>query len=167
MLTMLQKKGEAQKKWAVRQGKKTEIHLHLLRIIHLEISTQNISLVLSCESHPKCKLKATDNCIKRTLCKVKNPCTRKYKHRCFIPGGNNTSPSLMFLTQARHQGAEPTIKHNAPSWSCNKLLGQSKILQRRTCKNLLKNTNIKENQIYYSSQSERSLIIHQIPANLA
>src|SRR4051794_36243446 len=72
--------------------------MHLLRIIHLEISIQNISLVLSCESHPKCKLKATDNRIKRTLRKVNNPCTRKYKHRCFIPGGNNTSPSLMFLS---------------------------------------------------------------------
>src|SRR3954465_2690152 len=84
--------------WAVRQGKYTEIHLHLLRIIHVEISIQNISLVLSCESHPKCKLKATDNCIKRTLRKLNNPCTRKYKHRCFIPGGNSTSPSLMFLS---------------------------------------------------------------------
>src|SRR3954468_20517008 len=59
---------------------------------------QNISLVLSSESHPKCKLKATDNCIKRTLRKVNNPCTRGYKHRCFIPSGNNTSPSLMFLS---------------------------------------------------------------------
>src|SRR3954463_15279848 len=59
---------------------------------------QNTSLVLSCESHPKCKLKATDNCIKRTLRKVNNPCTRGYKHRCFIPGGNNTPPSLMFLS---------------------------------------------------------------------
>src|SRR4051812_37920965 len=55
-------------------------------------------MVLSCESHPKCKLKATDNCIQRTLCKVNNPCTRKYKHCCFILGGNNTSPSLMFLS---------------------------------------------------------------------
>src|SRR3954462_10954547 len=72
--------------------------MHLLRIIHLEISIQNYSLVLSCESHPKCKLKATDNCIKRTLRKVKNPCTRGYKHRYFIPGGNSTSPSLMFLS---------------------------------------------------------------------
>src|SRR3954468_11217648 len=59
---------------------------------------QNTSLVLSCESHPKCKLKATDNCIKRTLRKVNNPCTRNYNHRCFIPAGNNTSPSLMFLS---------------------------------------------------------------------
>src|SRR3954469_20575334 len=66
------------------------------------------------------------------------------------------------------RGAEPTIKHNAPSWSCNKSLDQSKIRQRRTCKNLLKNSNIKEkNQIYYSSQSEHSLIIHEIPANSA
>src|SRR3954465_15280427 len=72
--------------------------MHLLRIIHLEISIQNISLVLRCESHPKCKLKSTDNCIKITLRKVNNPCTRRYKHRCFIPDGNNTSPSLMFLS---------------------------------------------------------------------
>src|SRR3954467_10872921 len=60
------------------------------------------------------------------------------------------------------------MKHNAPSWSFNKSLGQSEIRQRRTCKNLLKNSNIKgKNQIYYSSQSEHSLIIHQIPANSA
>src|ERR1043165_3881555 len=59
---------------------------------------QNASIVLSCESHPKCKLKATDNCINITLRKVKNPCTRGYKHHCFIPGGNSTSPSLMFLS---------------------------------------------------------------------
>src|SRR4051812_21806498 len=59
---------------------------------------QNTSLVLSCESHPKCKLKATDNCIKRTLRKVNNPSTRGYKHRCFIPGGNITSPSVIFLS---------------------------------------------------------------------
>src|SRR3954469_2468692 len=98
VLTMLQKQGRGSKAWAVRQGKYTEIHLHLLQIIHLEISIQNISLVLSCESHPKCKLKATGNCIKRTLRKVNNPCTLKYKHRCFIPGGNNTSRSLMFLS---------------------------------------------------------------------
>src|SRR3954463_8153015 len=98
MLTMLQKKGRGSKAWAVRTGNLTEIHLHLLRIIHLEISIQNISLVLSCESHPKCKLKAIDKCIKRTLRKVNNPCTRRYKHRCFIPGGNSTSPSLMFMS---------------------------------------------------------------------
>src|ERR1041384_7305180 len=86
-------------------------------IIHLEISIQNISLVLSCKPHPKCKPKAKDNYIKRTLCKVNNPCTRKYKHRCFLPGGNNTSPSLMFLLlKLDIRGAKPTIKHNAPSW---------------------------------------------------
>src|SRR3954465_8067611 len=98
MLTMLQKKGRGSKAWAVCQGKYTEIHLNLLRIIHLEISIQNISLVLSCESHPKCKIKAIDNFIKRTLRKVNNPCTCRYKHRCFIPGGYNTSPSIMFLS---------------------------------------------------------------------
>src|SRR3954463_15927077 len=59
---------------------------------------QNTSLVLSCESHPKCKLKATYNCIKITLRKLNNPCTLGYKHRCFIPGGNITSPRLMFLS---------------------------------------------------------------------
>ena len=36
-------------------------------IIHLEISIHNISLILSCEPHPKCKPKAIDNCIKE-LC---------------------------------------------------------------------------------------------------
>src|SRR4051812_4430261 len=36
-------------------------------IIHLEISIQNISMVLSCEPHPKCKPKATYNCTKE-LC---------------------------------------------------------------------------------------------------
>src|SRR3954464_11713338 len=72
--------------------------MHLLRIIHLEISIQKISLVLSCESHPKCKSKATDNCTKRTLRKINNPCPCKYKHHCFHPGGNSTSPSLMFLS---------------------------------------------------------------------
>src|SRR3954466_12707042 len=63
-------------------------------IIHLEISIQDISLVLSYEPHPKCKPKATDNYIKRTLRKVINPCTRRYKHRCFPPCGNNTSPRI-------------------------------------------------------------------------
>src|SRR4051812_31404664 len=77
------KKGRGSKAWAVCQGKKTEIHLHLLLIIHLDISIQNISLVLSCKPHPKCKPKATDNSIKRTLHKVNNPCNRGYKHHCF------------------------------------------------------------------------------------
>src|SRR3954469_10981068 len=127
MLTMLRKKEEAQKQWAVHQGKWTEIHLHLLRIIHLEISIQNISLVLSCESHPKCKLKATDSCIKRTLRKVNNPCTRRYKHRCFIPGGNSTSPSLMFLSlKLDIRGLTPQSTITLPLGVANKIFGQSK-----------------------------------------
>src|SRR4051795_130721 len=139
MLTMLQKKGRGSKAWAVRQGKQTEIHLHLLLIIHLEISIQNISLVLSCEPHPKCKLKATDNCIKITLRKVNNPCARGHKHRCFPPCGNNTSPRLMFLSlKLVIEGHEATIKHDVPSWSYYLLLGQSNKQQRRTCKNYLR-----------------------------
>src|ERR1041384_3846236 len=143
--------------------------MHLLRIIHLEISIQNISLVLSCESHLKCKLKATNKCIKRTLRKVNNPCTRKYKHRCFIPGGNNTSRSLIFLSlKLDIRGLNPQSSITLPLGVATNHLAQSKIRQRRTCKNLLKNSNIKEkNQIYYSSQSEHSLKIHQIPANSA
>src|SRR4051812_35924057 len=83
MLTMLLRKEDARKLgWYAKTSRPKSICIYLL-IIHLEISIQNISLVLSCESHPKCKLKATDNCIKRTLRKVNNPCTRKYKHRCF------------------------------------------------------------------------------------
>src|ERR1041385_8203106 len=101
MLTMLQKKRRGSKAWAVRQNKYTKIHLHLLLIIHLEISIQNISLVLSCEPRPKCKPKATDNCNKKTLRKVNNPCDRGHKHRCFPPCGNNTSPRLMFLSLKR------------------------------------------------------------------
>src|SRR4051812_10736659 len=101
---------------------------------------QNISLVLSCESHPKCKLKAIDNCIKRTLCKVNNPCTRGYKNHCFIPGGNNTSPCLMLLSlKLDIGGLNSQSSITLPLGVASKILGQSKILQRRTCKNLLKN----------------------------
>ena len=95
---MLQGKEEAQKHGQyAKTSRPKSIYIYSL-IIHLEIIIQNISLVLSCESHPKCKLKATDNRIKRTLRKVNNPCTRRYNHHCFIPGGNNKSPSLMFLS---------------------------------------------------------------------
>src|SRR3954466_15615585 len=144
--------------------------MHLLRIIHLEISIQNISLVLSCESHPKCKLKATYNCIKRTLRKVNNPCTLGYKHRCFIPGGNITSPSLMFpsLKLDIRGLAEPTIKHNAPSWSCKQTTWPKQNTATENMQEFTQEQNIKEkNQIYYSSQYEHSLIIHQILANSA
>src|SRR3954465_4297838 len=61
------KKGRGSKAWAVCQDNRPKSICIYLLIIHLEISIQNISLVLSCESHPKCKLKATDNCIKE-LC---------------------------------------------------------------------------------------------------
>src|SRR3954467_505518 len=101
--------------------------MHLLRIIHHEISIQNISLVLSCESHPKCKLKATDNCIKRTLRKVNNPCTRKYKHRWFIPGGNNTSPSLMFLSlKLDIRGLDPQSSITLPLGVATNYLAKAK-----------------------------------------
>src|ERR1041385_5335634 len=108
-------------------------------IIHLEISIQNILLVLSREPHPKCKPKGTDNCIKRTLRKVNNPCNRGYKHRSFPPCGNITSPRLMFLSLKRVIGGpEPTIEHNVPSWGYYLLLRQSNKQQRRTCKNYLR-----------------------------
>src|SRR3954470_3790664 len=88
---------------------------------------QNISLVLNCESHPKCKLKATDNCIKRTLRKVNNPCTRRYTHRCFIPGGNNTPPSLMFLSlKLDIRGLNPQSSITFPLGVASKILGQRK-----------------------------------------
>src|SRR3954465_12165039 len=100
------------------------------------------------------------------MCNVSNPCNRSYKHRCFLLGGNNTSPSLIFLSLKLDIGGhEPTIMHNAPSWSCNLLLGQSNKRQWRTYARTLKNKNIKVNQIYYSSQTKHNLIIHRILAN--
>src|ERR1041385_9019644 len=138
MLTMLQKKGRGSKAWAVRQNKLTEIHLHLLLIIHLDISIQNISLVLSCEPHPKCKPKQQTTALKSTMRKVNNPCNCGYKHRCFPPCGNCTSPRLMFMSLKRVIGGhEPIIEHNVPSWSHYLLLGQSNKQQQRTCKNYL------------------------------
>ena len=120
---------------APRQVERLFVSIYLL-IIDLEISIQNISLVLSCKPHPKCKPKATYNYIKRTLHKVNNHCNRKYKHHCFPPGGNNTSPSLMFLPlKLDIRGHEPTIMHNTPSWSYNPSLGQINKKKRRTCKN--------------------------------
>src|SRR3954471_10603303 len=142
--------------------------MHLLRIIHLEMPIQNTSLVLSCESHPKCKLKATNNCIKRTLRKVNNLCTRRYKHRCFIPGGNSTSPSLMFLSlKLDIRGLYPQSSITLPLGVANIILGQSKYRNREHAR-IYSRTKYKEkNQIYYSSQFEHSLIIHQIPTNSA
>src|SRR3954462_12886016 len=89
-----------------------------------------------------------------------------YKHCYFLPCGNNTSPSLMFLSLKLDIGGhEPTIMHNAPSWSYNLLLGQSNKRNGEHARTL-KKSNIKVNQIYYSSQTEHNLIIHRIPANL-
>src|SRR3954462_5378239 len=136
MLTMLQKKGRGSKAWQYAKTSRLKSICIFSLSIHLEISIHNILLVLSCEPHPKCKTNATDNCIKRTLRKVNNPCTREYKHHCFPPGGNKTSPILMFLSlKLVIGGHEPTIMHNAPSWSHDPSLGQSNKKQRRTCKN--------------------------------
>src|SRR3954465_1888660 len=100
--------------------------------------------------------------------KVNNPCNRSYKHRWFLPGGNNTSPSLMFLSLKLDIGGhEATIKHNAPSWIYNLLLGQSNKEQQRTCKNNQEQNKKEKRQLYNSSQSEHGLIIHHIPANSA
>src|ERR1043165_8070091 len=72
----------------------------------------------------------------QTMCKVNNPCNRDYKHRCFLLGGNNTSPSLMFLSLNLDIGGhEPTIMNKSLSWSSNLLLGQSNKKERRICKN--------------------------------
>src|SRR3954462_3751814 len=142
--------------------------MHLLRIIHLEMPIQNTSLVLSCVSHPKCKLKATDNCIKRTLRKVNNPCIRGYKHRCFIPGGNSTSPSLMFLSlKLDIKGMNPQSSITLPLGVATNHLAKVKYGNGEHAR-IYSRTKYKiEDQIYYSSQSEHTLIIHQIPANSA
>src|ERR1041385_2978113 len=138
MLIMLLESNSAEKYGQyAKTSRPKSIYIYSL-IIHFEISIQNISLVLSCESHPKCKPKATDNCIKITLHKVNNPCNRGYKHRCFPPCGHNKSPRLMFLSLKRViRGHVPIIEHNVPSWSHYLLLGKSNKQQRRTCKNYL------------------------------
>src|ERR1041385_4971295 len=61
------KKGRGSKAWRYTKTSRPKSISIYLKIIHLEISIQNISLVLSYESHQKCELKATDNCIKE-LC---------------------------------------------------------------------------------------------------
>src|SRR3954471_24776431 len=138
------------------------------QIIHLEISIQNISLVLSCESHLKCKLKATDNCIKRNLRKVNNPCTRKYKHRCFIPGGNITSPSLMFLSlKLDIRGLNPQSRITLPLGVATNHLAKVKYSNGEHARIIQELKYKGEEPNILSSQSEHSLIIHQIPANSA
>src|ERR1041385_8008117 len=55
-----------------------------------------------------------------------NPCTRRYKHRCFIPGGNSTSPSLMFLSlKLDIKGLNPQSSITLSLGVANKILGQS------------------------------------------
>src|SRR3954468_5342775 len=127
MLTMLQRK-EGLKS----NGQYAKVSRPKSICIYYESSTlrylsRTSRWYLSCESHPKCKLKATDNCIKRTLCKVNNPCTRRYKHYCFIPSGNNTSPSLMFLSlKLDIKGLNPQSSITLSLGVENKILGQSK-----------------------------------------
>src|SRR3954463_950065 len=122
---MQNRKEEAQKHGRYAKTSRSKSICIYTLIIHLEISIQNTSVVLSCESHPKCKLKATDNCIKISLRKVNNPCTRGYKHRCFIPGGNNTSPSLMFLSlKLDIKGLNPQSSINLPLGVATKYLAK-------------------------------------------
>src|SRR3954469_16087022 len=117
-------------------------------IIHLEISIQNISLVLSCKSHPKCKPKATDNCIKKTMHKVNNPCNRGYKHRCFLLGGNITSPGLMFLSlKLDIGGMNPQSSITLPLGVTIYYLAKA-IKSNGEHARITQEQNIKENQIY-------------------
>ena len=61
------RKEEAQKHGQYAKTSRTKSICIYSLIIHLEIYIQNISLVLSCEPHPKYIPKATNNCI-NTLC---------------------------------------------------------------------------------------------------
>src|SRR3954466_12651986 len=61
-------------------------------------------------------------------------------------------------------GHEPTIMHNAPSWSYYLLLGQSNKNQWRTCKNYSR-TKYKSRTKYITHHNLN--IIHRIPANSA
>src|SRR3954447_16561707 len=74
-------------------------------IIHLDISIQNISLVLSCEPQPNCRLKATDNCL-NTLCVMYAILATAVTSITVSPWWKHHIPkSLVFVTQARHRGA--------------------------------------------------------------
>ena len=54
-----------------KQVDRLSINIYSL-IIHLAISIQNISLVLSCETQPNCKLKAMDNYL-NNMRNISNP----------------------------------------------------------------------------------------------
>src|SRR4051812_44221114 len=162
MLTMLQKK-EPQKHGQYAKTSRTKSIFIYSLIIHLEISIQNISLVLSCEPHPKCKPKATDNCIKRTLHKVNNPCNCGYKHRCFLPGANNTSPRLMFLSlKLVIRGLNPqssiTLPLGVPIYYLAKVIKGNREHARITKEHKYKRRRTK---YITQSQSEQNLKIHQ------
>src|SRR3954463_15757431 len=89
----------------------------------------------------------------------------RVKAPLFYPCWQQHIPSYhVTVTQARHQGAEPTIKHNAPSWSCKQTTWPKQNTATENMQEFTQEQNIKDkNQIYYSSESEHSLIIHQIP----
>src|SRR4051812_20949816 len=165
MLTMVQKKGRGSKAWAERQNKYTEIQLHLLLIIHLEISIQNISLVLSCEPHPKCKPKAIDNCFKRNLRKVNNPCTRKYKHHCFHLVVT-THPLVSCFCRSSYTlgGIKPqsciTLPLGVTIYHLAKLIKNNGEYARIT-----QELKYERRRTKYITHHNHSLIIHQIPAN--
>src|SRR3954471_16087435 len=94
--------------------------------------------------------------------KVSNLCNHGYKHRCLLPGGNNTSPSLMFLSLTLDIGGhEPTIMHNAPSWSYNLPLGQSNKRQQRTCKNYSR-TQIYKRRTKYITHHNLNIVSYSI-----
>ena len=66
------------------------------------------------------------------------------------------------------RGLNPQSSITLPLGVATNYLAKVKYGNGEHARNLLKNTNIKEkNQIYYSSQSEHSLIIHKIPTNSA
>ena len=72
--------------------------------------------------------------------KVNNPYNRSYKHHCFLPGGNNTSPSLMFLSlKLDIAGHEPTImnKRSLLELLCTTWPKQQKVMENK--QELLKN----------------------------
>src|SRR3954470_17414535 len=118
MLTMLQRK-EGLKI----NGQYAKVSRPKSICIYYESSTLRY---LSRTSH-WCKLKAIDNCIKRALRKVNNPCTHRYKPRRLMPGGNNTSPSLMLLSlKLDIRGLNPQSSITLPLGVANKILGQRK-----------------------------------------
>src|SRR3954467_2055161 len=97
--------------------------------------------------------------------KVNNPCNRGYKHHCLLPGGNNASPSLMFLSlKLDIGGMNPQSSITLPLGVSIYYLAKA-IKSNREHARILKNKIEKEKPNIKSSQSEHNLIIHRIPAN--